>query len=169
MRPRLAGEFMRATVYHLDFEGAILERGFWVYVWKIVPRDGHLLYYVGKTGDKASGVSQSAFDRLSKHVGHNKYNNALRRHLSKAGIDPATCRFTFHAWGPLFHHSARRHRDLCDVTSALEKGLADSLVAGGYSVINRVTCRTPLDEKLFADLRSAFIKQFPKLGRGTDH
>jgi hypothetical protein len=47
-----------------DFEGALLTRGFWLYIWEIKVGDGRSIYYVGKTGDKPSGSSQSPFDRL---------------------------------------------------------------------------------------------------------
>jgi hypothetical protein len=38
-----------------------------------------------------------------------------------------------------------------------------ALTEAGYGVINEVHGRAPLDNKLFADVRSAFAAKFPKL------
>jgi len=82
-------------VYNASFDGALLSRGFWLYVWKIVAADGRTFYYVGKTGDKASRVCQSPFNRLTNHLGGNRHSNALSRHLSQIRIDPLSCQFQF--------------------------------------------------------------------------
>ena len=156
--------------YQLNFDGAILARGFWLYIWEIAVKDGRTFHYVGKTGDKSSGRSQSPFDRLSKHLGHNKNNNALRRHIGNSKIDPEQCSFRFHACGPLFDSKpTETHGDLCDIASGLEKALADAMAEAGYTVINTVNCRKPLEEKRFTDLRAAFATQFPKLAVRKKH
>lgn len=158
---------MITDLYQLAFDGAMLARGFWLYVWEINVGSNRTVHYVGKTGDKASGASQSPFDRLSKHLGHNKNNNALRRHLGKSKIDPERCHFRFYACGPLFDSdSTNTHGELCDLTSSLEKALADAMVAAGYKVINTVNCRIKVDAHQFADVRAAFAAQFKKLERG---
>lgn len=153
------------NLYKLEFDGTVLVRGFWLYVWEIVVGDGTTLHYVGKTGDKASGVSQSPFDRLSKHLGYNHNNNALRRHLGNEGLDPERCRFRFRAYGPLFGSESRKtHGELCDVASGLESALANAMVAAGYPVINIVNCRMLVDPEQFATVRAAFAVHFDKLG-----
>src|SRR5690348_2256936 len=139
-----------------SFDGAILTRGFWLYIWEISLSDGRTIHYVGKTGDKASGVCQSPFDRFSKHLGFNSNNNALRKHLSDIGIDPEHCRFRFHAHGPLFTDSTKTHGELCDIVSSLEAALASEMQAAGYAVINVVNCRIPTDASRFSLIRSAF-------------
>ena len=155
---------MRATVRQLNFDGAILARGFWLYIWEIVAPDGRIVHYVGKTGDKASRVCQSPFNRLTNHLGGNKHSNALNRHLSQIRIDPQSCQFRFHAYGPLFgDRSHETHGELCDVTSGLEKGLAYAMTEVGYEVLNKVHCRTPLENEAFAPLRAAFAAHFDKL------
>ena len=63
---------MKGELHQLEFDGAILVRGFRLYIWEIFVADGPTLHYVGKTGDKSSGASQSPFDRLSKHLGNNE-------------------------------------------------------------------------------------------------
>jgi hypothetical protein len=154
--------------HEVSFDGAMLTRGFWLYVWEIVVDDGRTLYYVGKTGDKASGASQSPFDRLSKHLGSNLNNNALRRHLGKGSINPERCKFVFRACGPLYNKdSTKPHGELCDITSALERALADLMHAAGYTVINNVNCRMPLDKEAFNDVRRAFGAAFPRLLTGS--
>jgi hypothetical protein len=151
-----------------NFDGALLSRGFWLYVWEIVIPDGRTVHYVGKTGDKASRVCQSPFNRLTNHLGGNKHSNALNRHLSQIRIDPQDCQFRFHAYGPLFNdRSERTHGELCDVTSGLEKGLANAMTEAGYEVINKVHCRTPLDNEAFATLLAAFAAHFDKLSSGN--
>ena len=157
---------MNTALHQVNFDGALLTRGFWLYVWEINTRDGRTLHYVGKTGDKASGVSQSPFDRLSKHLGHNENNNALRRYLTRAGIDPTSCRLRFVAYGPLFPRtSTAKHAELCDIMSGLEKGLADALKEAGYDVLNPVGCRKPPDRRRWNRLRAAFAEYFPRLTR----
>jgi hypothetical protein len=152
------------NLHQLNFDGAILARGFWLYIWEIDSKDGRTLHYIGKTGDKSSGKSQSPFDRLSKHLGHNKNNNALRRHLGDRKINPEECSFRFSAYGPLFDtRPTREHGDLCDIASSFEKALADAMAEAGYAVINDVKCRKRVDLELFVSIREAFAERFPQL------
>jgi hypothetical protein len=151
-------------LYNANFDGALLSRGFWLYVWEIVPAHGRTIHYVGKTGDKASRVCQSPFNRLSNHLGGNKHSNALKRHLGQKKIEPERCQFRFHAYGPLFvDNSEQTHGELCDATSGLEKALADALNEAGYEVINKVHCRIPIDLAIFQTARNAFATHFKKL------
>jgi hypothetical protein len=155
---------VKEVLYSASFDGALLSRGFYLYVWEITTPDGHSLHYVGKTGDKASRVSQSPFNRLSNHLGGNKNNNALKRHLAQKKIDPERCQFRFHAYGPLFADGSKQaHGEFCDVTSGLEKGLAEAMNEAGYEVINKVHCRTPIDVELCQAARNAFAAQFTNL------
>jgi hypothetical protein len=155
-------------LYNASFDGALLSRGFWLYVWEILAPDGRTVHYVGKTGDKASRASQSPFNRLANHLGSNKHSNALTRYLGQMKLPPETCHFRFHAYGPLFEEKSHKtHGELCDVTSALEKGLADAMTEVGYVVINKVHCRTALDASAFAAVRTAFAAHFDKLSSGN--
>jgi hypothetical protein len=70
------------------FSGQLLQRGFWLYVWEIQPRDGATIYYVGRTGDSSSQNAQSPFNRMGQHLGFNVKSNILRRRLKNAGIAP---------------------------------------------------------------------------------
>jgi hypothetical protein len=154
---------MKPALHEISFDGGVLARGFWLYVWEIKTPDGRLMYYVGRTGDKASGVCQSPFDRFSKHLGANPNNNALQRHLKKHGLRQEDCSFRFHTFGPLLADSKLGHGEQCDVVAALEKALADSMTASGYEVLNQVNCRMPLDGPLWKKALSQFTKAFPKL------
>jgi hypothetical protein len=155
---------MAATTHELTFRGDLLKRGFWLYVWEIMAPNGRTVQYVGKTGDKASRVSQSPFNRLSNHLGDNKHSNALKRHLAEKKIDPVHCQFRFHAYGPLFPDSSKQlHAELCDVTSGLEKALADALNEAGYEVLNKIHCRARIDLALFEAARNAFATHFKNL------
>jgi hypothetical protein len=164
-RSVVQGTAVAAELYKLSFNGALLFRGFWLYVWEIVAPDGRTIHYVGKTGDKASRVSQSPFNRLSNHVGGNKRSNALRRYLDKMRIDPARCQFHFYSYGPLFFDSMdkKTHGELCDVTSGLEKALANAMTDAGYTVMNPIHCRSQIDFEIFAVVRASFGTHFDKL------
>jgi hypothetical protein len=155
---------VKPILHQLEFEGALLTRGFWLYIWEISVSDGRTLHYVGKTGDKPSGKSQSPFDRISKHLGDNPNNNALRRHLRAKRVDPENCRFRFRAYGPLFSNGLMpAHGELCDTMSGLEKALADLMAEVGYEMLNTVPSHQPVDEELFIRVRAAFAAEFPKL------
>jgi hypothetical protein len=54
----------------LSIPGALLERGFWLYVWEVLTEDGNTVLYVGRTGDSSSAHAQSPFNRLSQHLGN---------------------------------------------------------------------------------------------------
>ena len=156
---------MAAATHTLTLPGPMLERGFWLYVWKIDSPVGELLY-VGRTGDNSSPHASPPFTRMGQHLSKNPNQNALRRHLESRGITPEECAsFRLVAHGPLFPEAKdmEEHRGPRDVVAALEKALADTLRAVGYEVLNDVRSLMPLDETLFATVRSEFAVHFPKL------
>jgi hypothetical protein len=166
MSPQHRG--VAGSLSNICFDGVLLSRGFWLYVWEILVPDGTRVHYVGKTGDKASRACQSPFNRLSNHLGGNKHSNALKRHLSQRKIDPEQCQFQFHAYGPLFQEKRKgTHDDLCDITSGLEKELADAMAEAGYEVVNKIHCRTKGDAEVFEEVRDAFSSHFDKLLPGS--
>lgn len=156
-----------AKFHELDFSGSVLERGFWLYVWKVETADGHELLYVGRTGDSSSLNAQSPFNRVGQHLGeNNESTNQLRTHLSAHQIDPVTCKnFHFYAYGPLLPEEDTReaHYRSRDKMAACEKMLQQALTEAGYSVLNTVSSRKQLDERLWASVRAAFAEKFPKL------
>jgi predicted methyltransferase len=160
------------TVYELTFDGALLARGFWLYVWEIIKPSGAKVYYIGRTGNSSSTNAQSPFNRMGQHLGFNKRANVLRRLLTGHDVDVNLETFSYRlvAQGPILeeadnpgHHSSRR-----DVIASLEKALADTMHEAGYEVINTVHCQKPVDAKLFADVRAAFAAIFPKLQGNAD-
>jgi hypothetical protein len=156
---------MIPILHSLTFSGEMLRRGFWLYLWEIRTPEQAYLYYAGRTGDSSSVNAQSPFNRMGQHLGFNDKNNVLRRHLQGRGVAPEKCDFRLVAYGPLLEEAATlvEHRELRDVISALEKALAEAMTAAGYTVINTIRCRLPLDEKRFKDIKTAFAIEFPNL------
>lgn len=157
----------KGGVYELSFDGAMLARGFWLYVWEITGPDGKKLHYVGRTGDSSSLNAQSPFNRMGQHLGFNEKSNVLRRYLTGAGrdLDLAKCSFRLVAHGPILGEAfgVEEHRRCRDIVAALEKELADAMREAGYEVINRIHCRRPLHPELFNDVRAALSVHFPAI------
>jgi len=103
---------------------------------------------------------------MGQHLGHQKTQNALRRHLKLRAIEAEHCKsFQMTCFGPLFEQQANMeaHRGPRDTVAALEKKLADTLRAAGYDVVNAVSCRIPVDDELWAKVRHAFSSEYPHL------
>lgn len=160
------------SLQQLEFSGALLMRGYWVYVWVVNTGSPELLIYVGRTGDSSSANAQSPFNRLGQHLSHNQHTNALRRHLAKLGTEPERCEwFEMVAYGPIFEEDDdhEEHRSRRNKVAALEKALADAFRQAGYSVLNDVKCHHALDETLWQETHNAFMARFPKLQRERMH
>lgn len=156
-----------ATLHTLSFNG-LLERGFWLYVWEIVPAHGDAVLYVGMTGDSSSANAQSSFNRLSQHLGRNRHANALRRQLVLKDIEPESCQsFEMVAYGPIFPHAPthEEHKASWRLVAAMEKALRDALHKAGYTVLNDVRCRQVLDEEHWQTVFAAFAGRFNRLDR----
>lgn len=158
---------MKPRLQVVSFGGGFLRRGFWLYVWEITAPDSKRLYYVGRTGDSSSQNAQSPFNRMNQHLGFNKRSNVLRQQLTKLRINPEVCKFKLLAYGPIRQEASdiNTHRRNRDHIAAMEKALAEAMVAAGYKVMNLVICRMQLDEKAFGIVRSAFGKHFARLGK----
>lgn len=156
---------MVAKTHTLTLPAAMLERGFWLYVWRVEAPKGEFLY-VGRTGDSSSPRAKPPYQRMGQHLGHLKNQNALRKYLERNGIEPERCR-AFHlvTHGPLFPQAEDMQAHLAprDIVAALEKALADTLSEAGYRVMNKVNCNKPLDKRRFARVRKAFAAAFPEL------
>ena len=53
--------------YNMTFDGHLLNRGFWLYVWRIQGPVSHHVY-VGRTGDSSSAHASSPFKRIGQHL-----------------------------------------------------------------------------------------------------
>jgi hypothetical protein len=156
---------MKATTCVLSFDGGLLQRGFWLYVWRVETSKGEVLY-VGRTGDSSSPHATPPYQRMGQHLGHQKAQNMLRQNLEKKGIEPERCStFKLIAYGPMFPEAKDMpaHRIPRDTMAALEKKLADALIETGYNVLNTMNCRKTLDKNLWNQVRDAFAEHFPKL------
>lgn len=155
------------AIHELRFDGGVLQRGFWLYAWEVTPAGKAPLYYVGRTGDSSSTNAQSPFNRMGQHLGFAKNSNMLRRHLERHHTTPESCAFRLIALGPIAQESRapdrREHDERRDLVAAMEKALAELLVASGLKVMNTVASRKALDEARFAQVRTAFVGAFPQL------
>ena len=137
--------------YEMSFDGALLGRGFWLYVCRIV--DGsRCVLYVGRTGDSSSPHASSPFKRIGQHLDarSNAKANALARQLKRAGFPPERCTFEMVAVGPLFREQddMERHKPFLDQAPALERALADHLHSAGHTIIGTHPRAAAFDEKL---------------------
>lgn len=102
---------------------------------------------------------------MGQHLGNAKNSSMLRNHLGDRGVVPERCAFRLVARGPILDEAEEReiHYERRDAIGALEKRLAEDLVAAGYDVMNTVHCRKRLDEALYEDVRVALAAEFPGL------
>ena len=135
----------------MSFEGALLERGFWLYLWKISSGSRTVLY-VGRTGDSSSPHASSPFRRVGQHLDskENARGNTMHRQLTKEGLVPESCRFEMLALGPLFPEQVNMdaHKVYRDRAATLERALADHLRDLGHKVIGTHPRERPLDGEL---------------------
>ena len=159
-----------SSTHTLTLPGAMIERGFWLYVWRIESPIGELLY-VGRTGDSSSTNAAAPFARMGQHLGTNNRQNMVRRHLERRGVPPEACiSFDLIAHGPIFEEARdwRTHTERRDVVAALEKALADALAHSEYDVLSEVKDRHNLDVRLWAGVHEAFLAHFPRLGQALE-
>lgn len=169
---------MNSQIHSLTLPGAMLRRGFWLYVWVVASPVGELLY-VGRTGDNSSPHASAPYTRMGQHLGSAKNQNALKRHLLSRGVSPEECQsFDLIAFGPLFDEVEKLdglsrddlmklHIPIRDAVGALEKVLAEELKAAGYDVLNSVSWKHPHDVQGWEAVRQAYVSKFPKLGLGN--
>jgi hypothetical protein len=157
---------MAVNVYRMAFEGKLLKRGFWLYVWEVKGDKSHHVY-VGRTGDSSSANASSPFRRIGQHLDPslNAKGNALGRRLREAGLDAESCSFEMTAIGPLFEEQETfsAHSPLRDKTAALERALADELRLRGYEVLGVHPRAGIPDSTLMEQVTAVLDKSFPPL------
>lgn len=163
-----------ASLHRLTLPGPMLQRGFWLYVWRVQTPMGERLY-VGRTGDSSSPHATAPYTRMGQHLGFSKAQNSLRRLLTEAGVEPESCgQFDLISYGPIFpeigmtkeqlrHEQMLLHTPVRDQMAGLEKKLRDALVAAGFQVLNVVHSKKQYDEIHWDAVRTAFSEHFPEL------
>ena len=165
-----------ASLHRLTLPGPMLQRGFWLYVWRVQTPTGELLY-VGRTGDSSSPHATAPYTRMGQHLGFSKAQNSLRRLLTEAGVEPESCgQFDLISYGPIFPEIGMTkeqlradqmllHTPVRDQMAALEKKLRDALAAAGYPVLNVIHSKKQFDVAHWEAVRIAFAEHFPSLER----
>ncbi len=150
--------------YTMSFDGALLNRGFWLYVWDIRGPKGRFMY-VGRTGDGSSPNASSPFRRIGQHLdfSENAKGNTMARQLKGVGVKPEECLFEMTAIGPLFPEQSKwdKHIPYRDRTAGLEKAIAVTLNGRGYTVLGSHSSQSELDMKLFPEVLEILDRKFP--------
>lgn len=169
-----------ASTYRVKLPGAMLRRGFWLYVWQVeVPGDPEPWLYVGRTGDNSSPNASAPYTRMGQHLGSLDNQNALRKHLGRKCLTLEECTFHLISHGPIHaeverpenreERRSRRtelmelHKPLRNEVGAYERDLAAALDAAGYRVLNTVKWKPVGDPARWQQLLKAFAEYFPKL------
>jgi hypothetical protein len=154
------------NVHEIEFNGALLRRGFWIYLWLVTTDKGQQLVYVGRTGDSSSPNAQSPFRRVGQHVDPNpkSKSNALARNLGLEKIDPATCQFKFVAFGPIYEErdNMEEHVPVRDRTGAFERKMADWFKEKGYQVLGTHPREKKVDEKVWNEIERELSSKFSR-------
>ncbi len=170
----ITGAASKPDLHQLTLPGPLLQRGFWLYVWRVETPKGDRLY-VGRTGDSSSPHATAPYTRMGQHLGFAKTQNSLRRLLGEVGIEPESCaRYDLVSFGPIFSEVGLKpdqdreeqmalHKPLRDQMAGLEKKLRDELVAAGYNVLNVVHSKKQFDDAHWMMVRNAFSEHFPEL------
>ena len=166
-----------AELHTLTLPGRMLQRGFWLYVWRIDTPKGERLY-VGRTGDNSSPYATAPYTRMGQHLGFQKASNSLRRLLTEQDIEPEQCaQYDLVSYGPIFPEIGKTaeqdhgeqmelHKPVRDRMAALERDLRDALSDAGYSVLNVVRSKAKSDPENWPTVLAAFSANFPKLTKG---
>jgi hypothetical protein len=121
-----SAEFSKMKSHSLTFSGALIERGFWLYVWHVTCFDKSIVY-VGRTGDSSSSYAASPFNRLGQHldVRESASANMLLRHMRKKGLQPTVGMYRMVAVGPIYREqeTMELHRKHRNVVAAMEAAL----------------------------------------------
>ena len=138
--------------YETRFTGKILERGFWLYVWRVV-ENTRTVWYIGRTGDNSSSNAASPFSRLSQHLDlrPSATANMLAKNLLSSGLNPENCEYNLLTLGPIFpeQETFDAHVPYRDIVGLLEAELAFNISHRGLEVIGSHPNRGDYDKTLF--------------------
>jgi hypothetical protein len=145
---------VRLDVARATFDGAILKRGFWLYLVEIIASTGQHLVYVGRTGDTSSPYAASLFTRMTGHLNDRKSAkaNSLLKRIVEQELACEDCSYRFVGIGPVFNQQAtmEAHRPLRDVMAGLERAVADHLRKKGYAVLGNHPRARMMEAELLA-------------------
>lgn len=157
--------------YSMKFDGPLLKRGFWLYVWKINGAASHHVY-VGRTGDSSSRYASSPFRRVAQHLDTSPKakGNALGRQLRAAGVKYEECTFEMLAVGPIFPEQAtlENHVPIRNQMAALERAIADELRRRGYEVLGNHPRASPPKQPLLEQTRALLDSKFPVIAGSNE-
>jgi hypothetical protein len=150
-------------MHRTSFSGALLQRGFWLYAWRI-SSGNRRFFYVGRTGDSSSQFASSPFSRLGQHldIRPSAKANTLLRHVRAQDFDPIKCQFELLAFGPLFpeQETLELHRQYRDQIAPLESALAGLLRSRGFQVVGIHGSLHSPDPSLLAEVTRVFSLEF---------
>jgi hypothetical protein len=130
---------VKLDVARATFDGAILKRGFWLYLVELVTSTGRHFVYVGRTGDTSSPNAASLFTRMTGHLNDRKSAkaNSLLKRIVEQELACQDCSYRFVGLGPVFEQQAtmEAHKPLRDQMAGLERAVADYLREKGYAVL----------------------------------
>ncbi|MFH5880880.1 hypothetical protein [Liberiplasma polymorphum] len=147
--------------YEFNFNGVLLNKGFWIYCYKITTRENQLFYYIGRTGDNKEFQVGSPLKRLFAHFGDNKNSNALKTNMIKNDLSLEDCDYHFYAFGPYFGfpNTKEEHIHSRDYVSTIEKLLAEKLKESGFNVLGTHQMRNPFKmDNIFNEINRIFAK-----------
>ncbi|HTQ58560.1 MAG TPA: hypothetical protein VMI94_29060 [Bryobacteraceae bacterium] len=154
----------------MTFDGHLLNRGFWLYVWEIKGPLSHYVY-VGRTGDSSSPHASSPFKRIGQHLDPSPTarGNALGKQLRRAGVKYEECRFEMVAVGPIISEQAtfEDHVPARNQMAALERAIADELRRRGYVVLGTHPRTGSPDQSVLEQIRALLDSKFPVIAWPT--
>ena len=152
---------MSINTYQMEFNGEILERGFWLYVCEII-EDKKKYIYVGRTGDSSSANASSPFNRIGRHLDfrENAKGNSIAKRLKQVGIDPKKSHFRMIALGPLFpeQETFEEHKPYRDQMATYEYEVAQYLKDQGFNVLGIHNTKAEISESYLFDVKEKVIK-----------
>jgi hypothetical protein len=152
-------------ISRMSFDGAILERGYWVYVILIYHKSGKMHLYIGRTGDQSSQNAGSPFQRVANHLNllPSAPMSAIKRLIKQKGYKPSACQFRLIAKGPLFsERKDEQHWPIRNKMTALEKSIASHFCSKGYDVLGKHDDNQAKDPELFKKVISSLEPEIQK-------
>jgi hypothetical protein len=147
--------------YQMSFQGEVLDRGFWLYVWEIVSGKNRY-FYVGRTGDSSSAHAASPFNRIGQHLDfrENAKGNSLAKRLKEVGVNPRTSNFRMLALGPFFPEQVTfdKHKPFRDQMATYEYELANYLKIHGCNVLGSHHIGSTVNNEILGDVKAQVMR-----------